>query len=130
MTKAKFPLRDEEGRFCVEIRVSVSADDVGSLSKQIAAWILNEWLPANKIWTQSWRPGGDQIHYYEDEFAGAPKISHGPGEEICITLRGQKTARFWRDWFVLRMLPDLKARFSQIGKTLSVENAAQHERTN
>jgi hypothetical protein len=130
MVAAKFPLRDQDGGFCVDIRISISAGDAVLLSKQVRKWILKEWLPANKTWTRHWRPGGDEVLHYEDEFNGPPEVSAGHGTEICVTLHGRKSARLWRDWFVSRMLPDLKARFSQIGKTLSVENAAQHERTN
>lgn len=59
---------------------------------------------------------------YDEEFSGPPEVHYGPSSEPQLRLRGRKSAKYWRDWLVWRLVPDLKAAFPVIGELIYIRN--------
>lgn len=97
----------------------------------IRAWIGDAWMPRNRTWTREGKTGPNletiriQELHYDDEFVGLPEVAAGPTSELQVRLRGKKTAKFWRDWLVSRLMPDLKAAFPEVGELLYVRNCTE-----
>jgi hypothetical protein len=62
---------------------------------------------------------------YADEFSAPPRVVHCAGSELRFQLQGKNTAKFWRDWLVLRIIPELKKRFPEIGDVCSIGDCGQ-----
>ncbi len=90
------------------------------------------WMPGHGTWTREWKSGPKlergtlQTLHYGDEFLEPPVIAVGPDSELQLRLRGQKTAKFWRDWLVSRLVPDLKEEFSNVGELLYIRDHEVH----
>jgi hypothetical protein len=67
----------------------------------------------------------EQVLRYEDEFMKPPEVVSHEESKLCLRLFGKKSAKFWKDWVASRLLPDLKARFPQVGELLYVGNCRQ-----
>jgi|SRR5271165_1722717 len=133
MTKAKFPKRNEDGSFCVEVCVSVAGNISEDHASRIQGWIDDVWMPRNKTWKRVWRTGAnlatikEEMLSYDDEFLRPPKIVSCENSELRFRLFGKYSANFWRDWLVLRIMPDLKADFPnlEIGEPRYVKNCKE-----
>lgn len=128
MSSARFPARKPDGSFCVEVGIELSARDQTDLVPRIQAWVGNAWLPHHSTWTREWRTGpnfsasGPQVLKYRDEFTASPEIALGSSSELQLRLKGAKTAKYWKDWLVARLVPDLKAAFPGIGNLLYIRD--------
>jgi hypothetical protein len=128
MSPAKFPARRADGSFCVEIGVQMSGDVKVDLVPRIHAWISDAWMPEHKTWTREWKTGSNlatnhvQLLQYDDEFLAPPEVAAGSNSELQLRLRGKKTAKFWKDWLVSRLVPDLKAAFPGVGELLYIRD--------
>jgi hypothetical protein len=90
-------------------------------------------MPHHSVWQWTWRTGPnlattyEQVLHYEDDFMKPPEIVSCEGAELRIRLFGKKSSKFWRDWLVSRLLPDLKAEFPEVevGKGLCIEDCRE-----
>jgi hypothetical protein len=79
-------------------------------------------------WTREWLTGPNasvvkvQTLNYADEFAAPPVVSVDPETKLRLQLRGKGTAKFWKDWVVSRLIPDLKSQFPGIGELLCIRD--------
>jgi hypothetical protein len=113
MTKAKFPARKKDGSFCVKICVGLTPGGSEDLASQIEKWMREDWMPRNSTWKRLWRTGpslsiaNEETLRWEDEFLRPPEVSIIESSKFCFKLFGKRT-KFWRDWLVSRLLPDLR----------------------
>jgi hypothetical protein len=131
MSPAQFPARSADGTFCVVIGVEMSGSVQGDLVPRIRAWISDAWMPGNATWAREWRTGSDlatsrveELHF-NDEFTGPPEVSAGSTSELQLRLRGKKTSKFWKDWLVLRLVPELKVAFPGVGELLYIRDCTE-----
>jgi hypothetical protein len=100
------------------------------LLPRVQAWIGDVWMPQNATWAREWQTGSNltvsraQELHYDDEFTAPPEVSAGPISELQLRLSGAKTAQFWKDWVVSRLVPDLKAAFPGVGELLYIRDCA------
>jgi hypothetical protein len=130
MSSAKFPARTADGSFCVEIGVQMTGGQA-DLVLRVRAWLNDTWMPRHVTWTREWQTGSNlattqaQELHYDDEFTGPPEVAAGPTSELQLRLRGKKTAKFWKDWLVSRLVPDLMAAFPGLGELLYIRDCAE-----
>jgi hypothetical protein len=131
MNRAKFPARKDDGSFCVEIGLSVVRAGDNNLKSNIRDWIAADWMPRNLVWKREWRTGGslgtisEQALNYQSEFMGAPEIVGYDASVLQIRVVGRESAKFWKDWLISRFLPDLKAKFPEVGDQLYIRNCEE-----
>lgn len=128
MTKVNFPKKYADGSFCVEIRLGVTDIRQASLGSTIQDWINVSWMHNRSTWKRQWRTGPEQavteeqILHYQDEFITPPEVVACDGSELRLRLFGRQSAKFWKDWLVSRLIPDLKANFPEVGDRLSIQD--------
>ena len=127
MTKAKFPRISNDGTFCVEVVLGIPADHDDNLAVHVQQWINAAWAPTHSTWTRLWRTEAgsvviEEILRYEDDFLEPPEILSGEGSELHIRLHVKGSSSWWRDWFVSRLIPDLKERFPEVGGLVRLGN--------
>lgn len=54
------------------------------------------------------------------------KIDVGERLELRLQLLGTKHSKFWKDWLVSKIAPDLKFKFGEVGDLLYIRNSS-HE---
>ena len=129
--KMNFPRRGDDGSFCVEICLKVSGDCREEMGPQIQHWLDEDWMKHRSTWKRVWKTGpnlariDEQIHHYDDEFMKPPKVISCEGSELRFRLLGRRSAKFWRDWLVSRLLPDLRAQFPEVGERLHIEDCGE-----
>jgi hypothetical protein len=128
MNRVKFPRRNDDGSFCVEIGLKLAGDHQEDLGSRIQRWIEEHWMPNRSIWRRVWRTGhnlsatDEQILHYDDEFLKPPEVISSKRPELRLRLFGKESAKLWRDWLIWRLVPDLKAQFPEIGSRLYIRN--------
>lgn len=128
MNEAKFPRRNDDGSFCIEIGLKVASYGVGDLRTRVQTWIAGDWMPRNRVWKREWKTGADlaitreQLLNYEAEFEDAPKVVSCDLSGLRIKIAGRASARFWRDWLISKFLPDLRSAFPEIDGQLYVRD--------
>jgi hypothetical protein len=133
MTRSNFPKIYPDGSFCVEIRLAVTDTRQGSLGSTMQDWINESWIHDRSTWRRQWRTGPDQavteeqILHYQDEFRKPPEVALD-GSELRLRLLGKQSAKYWRDWLVSRLIPDLKAKFPELGDRLSIKDCRSESR--
>ena len=120
-SRTKFPARRADGSFCIEIGLQGTGHIEADVAR-IRTWISDTWMPGNKTWTRNWESGRVELLQYDDEFSAPPESVAGPNSEVQLRLQGRKTAKWWKDWMVLRFLHDLKAAFPEFGEILYIRN--------
>ena len=125
-----FPRRRPDASFCVEVTLEAHTNDE-NFARKIEQWLTDVWVPSNATWHRSWKTGPDlsveriELLQYFDEFLSAPTITSSGAAGIRLQLNGRDTKRkSWKDWLVLRILPDLKATFPQVGDILGITDCA------
>src|SRR5258707_15317077 len=108
----KFPKRQADGSFCIEVSIPVSTDDPEGLQRRVQSW-STQWVGANQTWKRNWLSEDEELRY-EAEFKREPQTVSCSSSELKIRLEGQPSAKWWKDWMVYRILADLKAAFSEI----------------
>jgi len=123
-----FPKRRPDGSFCVEVTLAANTNDE-DLGGRIRQWLTEVWMPSNTAWLRVWKTGPGlsverpELLHYGDEFLSPPILISSVAAEVRFQLRGRDPKqKLWRDWLVLRILPDLKANFPEVGDTLSITN--------
>lgn len=132
MRRAIFPARKPDRSFCVEISFLVAGNLHSDLALRIQAWICDDWMPRNHTWTREWEGAGGKISrvevlHYDSEFMAPPEFVLIGDRELQLRLRGKKTAKFWRDWVVSRILTELRMEFPEVelGKPFNSRNCAE-----
>jgi hypothetical protein len=131
MNKAKFPVRKTDGSFCVEIGLSAAPGAIMEFSARVQTWILTDWMPYNSIWKREWRTGNnlqtvdEQVLNFEDEFIGAPEVIGFETSVLQLRVFGKASAKFWKDWLILKFLPDLRATFPEVGNQLYMRDCGR-----
>jgi hypothetical protein len=131
MSPAKFPDRKPDGSFCVDVGVQIIGNLDEDLAPRVQAWINDVWMPQHTTWSREWQTGSNltttrvQLLHYSDEFSAPPEIAAGPASELKFRLRGKKTAKFWKDWLVTRLMPDLREAFPAAGELLYIRDCAE-----
>lgn len=127
-SKMNFPRRNDDGSFCVEISLTVAGECDEDLGSRIQHWIDGDWMKHRSTWKRVWKTGPnltrtiEQVHYYDDEFMKPPKVVSCEGSELRFQLFGKRTAKFWKDWLISRLLPDLREQFREVGERVHLED--------
>jgi len=125
MNNKLFPRVCPDGSFCVDIIIELTHGKSGDLAPRVADWLRNDWHPNNRIWIRSWTSGKgvrEERLLYDADFTAPAKALPHEDSKISIRLVGKGESKFWRDWLVSKLLPDLKKQFSEIGEGLSARN--------
>lgn len=134
MNTPKFPHRNPDGSFCVEVGLELKSDSPGELVASIQSWFCDVWMVKNSTWVRTWETGPNleskknEVLKYEDEFLSVPRVELGRQSELCISLSGAKLAKLWKDWLVSKIAPDLKTQFPQVGDLLYIRNMPEQQR--
>jgi hypothetical protein len=84
------------------------------LLQRVQEWTA-QWVKANEVWTRTWQPSGrEELLKYDQEFNGEPRTISCSFAELKIQLEGKPTAKWWKDWMVLRLIHDLSDAFPEI----------------
>src|SRR4051812_13579185 len=110
-----FPKVREDGTFCVRVVLSIATQDAAGLRADLQRW-MSKWGQDKEVWERQWRSGRMERLLYSDDFKAAPTIEISDASELHLRVEGTSSARLWKDWLVSRILPDLKAAFSEIGE--------------
>jgi hypothetical protein len=126
MRRALFPKLIPGGGFCVEIVVSIAGVSPDDLGVEIQDWWTKEWSPENKKWIRIWNRGSkrerSELLLFDDEFSSIPQVISCDRSSLRFRLVGKCTPKWWRDWVVWRILPDLRERFPVIGKVMAIRD--------
>jgi len=109
MSKVRFPKRNTNGSFCVDVIVAVETNEPENFSRRVESW-ARHWAGENQTWTHG-NPSGHEVLNYVDEFQREPYPVSCTPTELTLRVEGQPSAKWWRDWLVLRILADLKSTF-------------------
>lgn len=124
----KLPASDEEGDFAVEVGLGLQDCTSPEIAEKIQTWFNESWMARNKTWTRVWSTGmkfsikRTQILHYNDDFRTPPKVDVGEHLELRLHLLGTKHSKFWKDWLVSKIAPDLKFKFGEVGDLLYIRN--------
>jgi hypothetical protein len=119
MNKVKFPKRQSDGSFCIVARFSTKVKNEAQLSA-INEW-LRDWVKRNPTWVGKYNTGGETVYKYKSEFRRAPIAFLSPVDELQIQFEGQPTAKkMWKDWLILRIIPELRAAFPVISEPVVI----------
>ena len=121
MNKVRFPKRRPNGSFCVEVALKADSGDPVLLGKRVQEWWSTAWMPANREWRRSWSSDQTQTLSYSDEFDGEPRVWRCTSE-LRFRFEGKPSAKWWRDWLVSRILPDLKSKFPEVQDFVRITN--------
>src|SRR5689334_8793482 len=112
LVPAKFPHRDADGSFHVEVLI----EGIGPESIQaVQSWIEDAWMPEHNAWKRVFRTGEglktvrEEVWNYFDEFQTPPEVGISR-DGLAIRFSGKPSAKWWRDWLV-RFLGDFKQQF-------------------
>ena len=113
----------------MEVTVSVRSSDEIALGERVQQWWTDVWLPDRNSWRVVIRTGPQlreevvETLTYTEEFSAAPHVVFCKDSQLRFQLKGRRPSKVWRDWLVLRILPDLREQFPEIQETvLSVLN--------
>jgi hypothetical protein len=128
MSAVKFPKKRVDGSFCVELALPVVTSHPDELLQRVQQWAVS-WRQANEVWVRDWKStAGEKEHLnYDSEFKQAPKPVSRTSSELRIQLEAKPSAKWWRDWMVLRLINDLKLAFPEIQTGGMVKNCDEGE---
>jgi|ADGO01.1.fsa_nt_gi hypothetical protein len=127
MTTAPFRAGRDNAGFLVELEMSVVPDADASLREEVQRWLRDEWAPSNQLWRRVCRDAsGEYVRnlLYSDEFSAPPCVL-ADGSLLRLVVEGRSCARYWREWLVARLIPDVRARFPQVGAVRLIRNFEQ-----
>ena len=127
MSKVRFPKRNPDGSFCVDVIVAVETNEPEHFSRRVQSWAL-QWAGENQTWTHG-NPSGQEVLNYADEFQREPYPVSCTPTELTIRFEGQPSAKWWRDWLVLRILADLKSAFAEFRDVNRIRDCDPHSST-
>ena len=122
MSEIRFPKRNVDGSFCIEITIAVETNEPEALSERVESW-ATRWVNENQIWTRNWSPNNrKETLHYSQEFKREPYPISCTPTELKVQLEGQPSAKRWKDWMVLRILTDMKSTFPEFRDVSSIKN--------
>lgn len=111
----------EEQSLGVEVCMPVEAGHLPNLAERAEAWLKNVWMPKNQYWERVWKTGGDwntvaenELLAFEDDFLSSPEIRLKDDTQMLIRVFVRSSSKNWRDWLVLKLVPDLRSEFPEI----------------
>jgi hypothetical protein len=111
MSKVLFPKRNADGSFCIDVVIAIETNEPGDLSHRVKSWAA-QWVRENHIWARHWTQSErDETLNYTQEFKREPYPVSCTPTELTIRFEGQPSAKWWKDWLVLKILSDLKSAF-------------------
>jgi len=123
---------EAESPFRVRVAYELKSDSPEAcavIAKKVQRWIEDVWMPGNVSWRQAWRTGPEgsrailEEHLYADSFRSPPSVSSTDVGQLHMVLEGNRRRRtYWRDWLILKLTPDLKAAFPEVGDVLYVRD--------
>ena len=113
MSEVRFPKRREDNSFCVEVTLAVHTVEPEELLRRVQDW-SSRWMEANRVWEPQRDAENMGQLLYGQEFKTEPIPVSCTRTELKLRLEGQPSAERWRDWLVLRIIPGLKAAFTEI----------------
>lgn len=128
LTRKQFPRLNTDGSFTVIGTLTADTPSVNALSIELAYWLVSDWMPRNQVWTWSGRTGpglsvnADKTLHYADDFSAPPEPFSSEGGSLMLRLKGKASSKFWRDWLVLRLFPDIQKRFPTITGVADIQN--------
>jgi len=129
MSKVRFPKRNADGSFCLDVFIAIETNEPENLSRRVESW-GRQWANENRIWTRNWVPSGrEEILNYSDEFKREPYPVSCTPTELTLRLEGQPSAQWWKDWLVERILSDLKSSFAEFRDVNRIRNCDAHSPT-
>jgi hypothetical protein len=93
--------------FGVDVGLRVETSDGAALATRVSEHV-EEWASADTEWTFFGQP----VRHLAEFTAGTQVTCNG--DQLLLRLKGAATARWWEDVLCLRMLPELKAAFTEI----------------
>jgi hypothetical protein len=121
MATKQDPIMNDSGSARIEICMRLAEDYTPDLGRRIQAWIHDIWMPTNLEWERVWKTGANldiiakrERLQYGDDFLRSPQISLTDNSKLLVHLCIKLPAKNWRDWFILRFLPDLRTAFPEI----------------
>ena len=125
VNKVKFPKRRSDGSFSIIVRYSILVGESASLIEIINQWFV-EWYRINQEWTWFENTEHETQYLLNDEFTCPPYALKIDERHLGIVLNGKPTSKkFWKDWLVIRILPELKQAFPQIEEVIGIKNYDQ-----
>ena len=125
MTTRRLPLLRPDGTFCVEVGLSVKTDAPASLLENFTAW-AKRWLLEHETWERQWDTKRiERLNFY-DEFSALQVVSC-TASKLVFRLEGKQVQgkpgnRWWKDWLVLRLLPEVRVAFAEVTALESIKN--------
>ncbi|WP_316205596.1 hypothetical protein, partial [Bradyrhizobium sp. SZCCHNS3004] len=99
---------------CIEVFLLTKEGVSENLNLEVQHWIDEVWMPSNPKWERVWKTGQDlstiaekQTLRFEDDFVHKPEVRSGEHGRLLLRLFAKQDSRNWRDWLVLKILPDL-----------------------
>jgi hypothetical protein len=128
--KEMLPKIRADGSWCVEVTIPVRSDDEIGLRERVQQWWTDVWVPNRNSWRRVGRTGPQlreevvETLTYTDQFSAAPHVVFCKDSQLKFRLEGSRhPSSAWKDWLVLRILPDLREQFPEIQEGLgSVSN--------
>lgn len=118
MDQMRFPKRQADGSFCIDVVMSIETTDSKHLGVAIQEWWTHEWMQSNRTWTREWSSGDVQKLPFDHEFVRPPEVVRCVDSDLRFRLRGRPGGRWWKDWLVSKIIPDLRRRFPEVGEFL------------
>jgi hypothetical protein len=131
LDRAKFPAVRADGSFDVEVGIGVAEAVGDELKQKVEGWISECWMPNNLSWTRHWQRAADRATVreenlnYGDDLLAAPEVISCTDSTLRIRLVGKFGSKFWRDWLVLKILPDLKAQFPEVADCRYIRDSSE-----
>lgn len=115
----RFPRRGPDNSFCIVVTLSVDTRSPDLLRLRVAEW-LAAWPQRNHAWV--WF--GEKVEY-PTEFDGSPFHVDCTTQHLTFRIKGQPTAKWWRDILAVHLLEDLLGAFDEIGGVAKIEDCPE-----
>lgn len=127
MLEIEFPKALPDGSFCVMTIFEVVTEDPLELSTKIQAWFAR-WRDKNHTWVRRWSNGQVESLLLTDEFRSIPSSISCSECLLEIDFEGVSyKSKTWKDWLILRVIPELSQAFHEIQNLKSITNCRIRE---
>jgi hypothetical protein len=111
----------------VEVVLHIDTQGPVVLASRVTSWLV-EWVQANRYWTTSFGDRKSGVLDFFDEFARFPSCIEGtPGFLLLRMECSREAKKRWKNWLILRLLPDLQEAFKEITSVQQVTNCSGEE---
>lgn len=115
----RFPRRAPNGSFCIAVMLGVDTRSPDLLERRVAGWLAT-WSQRNRTWV--WF--GEEVEY-SSEFDGSPFHVECTTQDLTFRMKGQPTAKWWRDILAVHLLEDLQVAFAEIVGVVKIEDCPE-----